>query len=116
MPGSGGVWVEPPIGIESMTYALREARSLSARALAAPIARLIARMASAGNIRRPGPRTGPRPRSCVPGILLLCVNVADDIDPHRKRIRSRGRLLICMPLRTQVRLAAPRICMPVSGR
>ena len=31
--------VEPPIGIEPMTYALREARALAAHALAAPIAR-----------------------------------------------------------------------------
>ena len=31
----------------------------------------------AGIIRRPGPRTGPRPRPCFPRILLLCVNVAD---------------------------------------
>ena len=34
--------MEPPIGIEPMTYALREARSLSAHALAAAIARVIA--------------------------------------------------------------------------
>jgi len=34
--------VEPPIGIEPMTYALREARSRAARTLAAPIARIIA--------------------------------------------------------------------------
>lgn len=65
MPGSGGVWVEPPIGIESMTYALREARSLSARALAAPIARLIARMAlgiSGDPVHEPVHARGP----CVP--------------------------------------------------
>jgi hypothetical protein len=36
---------EPPIGIEPMTYALREARSLAAHALAAPIARHIAQIA-----------------------------------------------------------------------
>ena len=36
---------EPPIGIEPMTYALREARDLPAHALAAPIAREIALMA-----------------------------------------------------------------------
>jgi hypothetical protein len=34
--------LEPPIGIEPMTYALREARSLAAHALPAPIAREIA--------------------------------------------------------------------------
>ena len=33
---------EPPIGIEPMTYALREARSRAAHTLAAPIARIIA--------------------------------------------------------------------------
>ena len=36
---------EPPIGIEPMTYALREARAAPVHALAAPIARAIARMA-----------------------------------------------------------------------
>jgi len=39
--------VEPPIGIEPMTYALREARDLAAYALAAPIAPIIALMALA---------------------------------------------------------------------
>jgi hypothetical protein len=38
---------EPPIGIEPMTYALRETRSLALDALAAPIARIIALMALA---------------------------------------------------------------------
>ena len=33
---------EPPIGIEPMTYALREARSRAAHTLAAPIPRIIA--------------------------------------------------------------------------
>ena len=37
--------VEPPIGIEPMTYALRETRSLPPHALAARIAREIAQMA-----------------------------------------------------------------------
>src|SRR6516162_7439494 len=37
--------VEPPIGIEPMTYALREVRSLAVHALAAPITRKIARIA-----------------------------------------------------------------------
>ena len=36
---------EPPIGIEPMTYALREARAPAAHALAAPIAQEIALMA-----------------------------------------------------------------------
>ena len=34
----------------------------------------------AGIIRRPGPRTGPRSSPVPPVILLLCVNVADDMD------------------------------------
>jgi Phage integrase family len=37
--------VEPPIGIEPMTYTLREARSRPEHALAAPIAPELARMA-----------------------------------------------------------------------
>ena len=37
----------------------------------------------AGIIRRPGPRTGPRPRLCVPAILLLCVN-AGGHEPRRR--------------------------------
>ena len=40
-------FVEPPIGIEPMTYALREARALPAHALAAPIAREMALIALA---------------------------------------------------------------------
>ena len=40
-------YVEPPIGIEPMTYALREARSQATHALAAPMAPAIARMALA---------------------------------------------------------------------
>jgi len=39
--------VEPPIGMEPMTYALREPCSLALRALAAPIAPAIALMALA---------------------------------------------------------------------
>ena len=38
---------EPPIGIEPMTYALREARSPASHALAAPISRVIALIALA---------------------------------------------------------------------
>jgi hypothetical protein len=97
---------EPPIGIEPMTYALPEARALTAHALAALIARENGTngtdgMGGAGITRRPGPRTGPRPRPCVPAILLLCVNVADDMDPRRKRTRRWGRRLTRMSLPTQ---------------
>ena len=42
-----GFQLEPPIEIELMTYALRGARSRAAHALAAPIARVMARMALA---------------------------------------------------------------------
>jgi hypothetical protein len=45
MPGNERFRLEPPIGIEPMTYALREARSRAASALAAPIAPVIALMA-----------------------------------------------------------------------
>ena len=47
VPDRGGVLVEPPIGIEPMTYALREARARAAHALAAPIPRIIALIALA---------------------------------------------------------------------
>jgi hypothetical protein len=47
MIGKGPLSWEPPIGIEPMTYALRGARAAAAHALAAPIARAIARMALA---------------------------------------------------------------------
>ena len=75
---------EPPIGIEPMTYALRGARAPAEHALAAPIARVNGtegtdRTGGAGITRRPGPRTGPRPRPYVPGILLLYVSAADDV-------------------------------------
>jgi hypothetical protein len=40
-------YVEPPIGIEPMTYALRGKRSRAAHALAAPIARAVASIALA---------------------------------------------------------------------
>src|SRR5690348_7944245 len=42
VPGKGGFLVEPPIGIEPMTYALRGACALPAHALAAPTAPAIA--------------------------------------------------------------------------
>ncbi len=45
--GKGALSWEPPIGIEPMTYALREARASAAHALPAPIARVMARMALA---------------------------------------------------------------------
>jgi hypothetical protein len=61
-----------------MTYALRGARAAAAHALAAPIARAIARMAltalglSGDPVHEPVHARNPPPR-----ILLLCVNVAD---------------------------------------
>jgi len=78
-----------------MTYALREARALTAHALAAPIARANGTHGTdstggAGITRRPGPRTGPRPGPCVPAILLLCVNAADDMDPRPQADMAPG--------------------------
>jgi len=55
----------------------------------------------AGIIRRPGPRTGPRPRPLRPRLLLLSVNLADDMDPRPQADKAPGRRVICMPLRTQ---------------
>ena len=59
MPGSGAFRVEPPIGIEPMTYALRGARAVAAHALAAPIARATARMALATLALSGGPVHDP---------------------------------------------------------
>jgi len=87
---------EPPIGIEPMTYALRGTRDLPAHASCTDsTGNRTDRTGGAGIIRRPGPRTGPRPRSWARRILLLCVNAADDMDPHRKQTQRRGRRLIC---------------------
>src|SRR5215831_5923845 len=47
MPGGDLFRVEPPIGIEPMTYALRGTRSPAAHPLAAPMPRAIAQMALA---------------------------------------------------------------------
>jgi hypothetical protein len=44
----------------------------------------------AGIIRRPGPRTGPRPRALRPHILLLHANAADDMDPRLQADTARG--------------------------
>jgi len=70
--------VEPPIGIEPMTYALRETRSLPAHALAAPTAQEIALVALAAlglsgePVHEPVHARSP----ASPAILLLCVSVA----------------------------------------
>ena len=64
----------------------------------------------AGIIRRPGPRTGPRPRPCVPGILLLCVNAADDMDPRLRADRAPGPTVDLHVATHTVRLADVRIC------
>ena len=63
-----------------------------------------------GIIRRPGPRTGPRPRPCVPGILLLCVNAADDMDPRPRADRAPGPTVDLHAATHTVRLADVRIC------
>jgi hypothetical protein len=64
----------------------------------------------AGIIRRPGPRTGPRRRPCVPAILLLCVNVADDIDPRPQADTAPGPTVDLYAATHTVRLADARIC------
>jgi hypothetical protein len=69
---------EPPIGIEPMTYALREACAVPAHALAAPITRAIARMALTALGLSGDPVHEPvHARDTHFRILLLCVNVAD---------------------------------------
>ena len=66
-----------------MIYALRGARSPAAHPLAAPIARLIARMALAALGLSGDPVHEPvHVQDPVSRILLLCVNVAGDMDPR----------------------------------
>jgi len=74
---------EPPIGIEPMTYALREARSLAAHALAASIAREIARVALTA-LGLPGdPVHEPvHARGPAAVILLLCVTLLRALYPR----------------------------------
>src|SRR5215469_12235166 len=56
----------------------------------------------AGIIRRPGPRTGPRPR---PRVLLLHVNVADDKDPRLQADTASGPTVDLHAATHTVRLA-----------
>jgi len=78
--------------------ALREARAVPAHAIAAPIAgNGTDGTRGAGMIRRPAPRPGP----CVPSILQLCVNGADDMDPRPQADAPRSQRLTCMPLPAQ---------------
>ena len=89
--------LEPPIGSTPMTYALRETRSLPAHALAAPIARVMARMALAalglsGDPVHARGRTSPHPATVR--------NVADDMDPRPQADTVPGRRLTCTPPRT----------------
>jgi hypothetical protein len=91
------IYAEPPIGIEPMTYALREVCSLASDALAALMARGIALTASAalGLSGDPvSPRTGPRRRplprrptnyALRPIILSRALNL---VGPSRWRVRS----------------------------
>ena len=67
---------EPPIGIEPMTYALRGARAAAAHALAAPIARAIARMALAALGLSGDPVHEP-------------VHARDPASPHPATVRKR---------------------------
>ena len=79
---------EPPIGIEPMTYALRGACALPAHALAALIARVMARMAlaalglSCDPVHEPVHDRSPH----GPVILLLCVTA---LRATRARRRTR---------------------------
>ena len=108
-------YVEPPIGIEPMPYALRGARAVAAHALAAPIARAIARMARAALGLSGDPVHEPvHVRDPASGILLLCVNVADDMDPRPQADRAPGPTVDLYAATHTVRLADARICM--SGR
>ena len=70
---TAGFRVEPPIGIEPMTYALRGARSLTGHALAAALAWIIAltALAALGLSGMPSPQTVPRPRF----LSCYCVNL-----------------------------------------
>jgi hypothetical protein len=101
----------PPIGIEPMTYALRGARSLSTHALAAPIARVIARMAltalglSGDPVHEPVHVQDPASPH-----LLLCVNVADDMDPCPQADKTPGPTVDLYAATHTVRLADARIC------
>ena len=87
-----GFRVEPPIGIEPMTNALRGARQRAPHALAAPIARVMARMAlaalglSGDPVHDPIHARGLPP----PAILPLHVNVADDMDPRPQAVHGAG--------------------------
>jgi hypothetical protein len=77
--------VEPPIGIEPMTYALREARDLAAYARAAPIAPAIALMALAALGLSDDPVHEPvhaRPLRHI--ILLLCVTSLRTLYPRTR--------------------------------
>ena len=65
----------------------------------------------AGIIRRPGPRTGPRPRSWARRILLLCVNAAGDTDPRSQADGVPGPMVDLYVATHAVRLADARICM-----
>jgi len=62
-----------------MTYALRGACSPAADPLAAPIARIIA-LTALGALGYPATRSTSEALRLR--ILLLCVNVADDMDPR----------------------------------
>jgi hypothetical protein len=68
----------------SQTDALREARSLPVHALAAPIAPVMARLALAALDYRATPATS---EALGPRILLLCINVAHDMNTHQQRTR-----------------------------
>jgi hypothetical protein len=95
-----------------MTYALRGACSPAAHPLAAPVPRAIAQMALAAlgfcgdPVHEPVHIRGP----ASPRILLLCVNVADDMDPRPQADTAPGPTVDLYAATQTVRLADARIC------
>jgi hypothetical protein len=94
-----------------MTYALRGACSPAAHPLAAPVPRAIAQMALAAlgfAVTRSTNRSTSE--ALRPRILLLCVNVADDMDPRPQADTAPGPTVDLYAATQTVRLADARIC------
>ena len=87
--------VEPPIGIEPMTYALRGACALPAYALAAPIAPAIALAALTALGLSDDPVHEPvHARAPAPVILLLCVIPPRTLYPRTRAGPARHELTV----------------------
>jgi hypothetical protein len=86
---------EPPIEIEPMTYALRGACALTAHALAAPMAPVIALMALAALGLSDDPVHEPvHARASAPVILLLCVILPRTLYPRTRAGPARHELTV----------------------